>query len=363
MLNRWSLQVMRRRILRRVSSILFGHCSTGGSLPTQGVHRILVLRPNQRLGNMLLLTPLMAELEAIYPGAEVDLLSASAVAREVFAGYDSVRTHWQLPRRIVQRPWHTFGLLRSMLRRRYDLVIDPCPGSNSARLLLLASNAQYKLGFVGADFAGRINCGVAVPDGCQHLAKLPVYLLRRAHGQGRESRPSPALDLRLTERELEKGRAKIRALISDERKHVVALFGEATGAKAFSQSWWNSLIILLERTSVCPTWVEMVPASGQSKFANRYPTYYSTSIRSLGATMAAADMLVTADCGVMHLAIASGVTTAGVFSVTSAEQYAPYGHGSFSLDAASGLPDPVAGQLIDRWQEPQGALFPLERAL
>jgi ADP-heptose:LPS heptosyltransferase len=41
--------------------------------------------------------------------------------------------------------------------------------------------------------------------------------------------------------------------------------------------------------------------------------------------------MITADCGVMHLAVASCVPTVGMFCVTDASVYAPYGRGNSSL--------------------------------
>ena len=47
--------------------------------------------------------------------------------------------------------------------------------------------------------------------------------------------------------------------------------------------------------------------------------------------MANMDLMITADCGVMHLAVASKAPTVGMFSVTDASVYAPYGMGSCPL--------------------------------
>ncbi|WP_254427179.1 hypothetical protein [Rhodanobacter sp. C01] len=48
-----------------------------GELPPRDIFRILLLRPNHRLGNTLLLTPLLIELEQRYPGAEIDLITTA----------------------------------------------------------------------------------------------------------------------------------------------------------------------------------------------------------------------------------------------------------------------------------------------
>src|SRR5215831_8013205 len=98
-------------------------------------HRILVCRPNVRLGNTLLLTPLIQEIESIWPGAEIDVLSACDAAPEIFREFSCVRNIHKLPRHGARHP---LQFLRGLLRARstyYDLVIDPCPRSKSARFI------------------------------------------------------------------------------------------------------------------------------------------------------------------------------------------------------------------------------------
>src|SRR5690348_597710 len=51
----WAASILRRRF-RRVGHAL---CEPGG-LPQAGIHRVLVCRPNHRLGNSVLISPLIA---------------------------------------------------------------------------------------------------------------------------------------------------------------------------------------------------------------------------------------------------------------------------------------------------------------
>ena len=53
-------------------------------LPGRGIYRILICRITHSLGNTLLLTPLIRELEVQYPGAEIDVLTRNAAAKDIF---------------------------------------------------------------------------------------------------------------------------------------------------------------------------------------------------------------------------------------------------------------------------------------
>src|SRR4029079_2421433 len=72
-------------------------------LPRVGIFRVLVCRPTHSLGNTLLLTPLRREIETIYPGAEIDIVSRTPVAPDVFGRFASVRRIFVLPSRPLPR--------------------------------------------------------------------------------------------------------------------------------------------------------------------------------------------------------------------------------------------------------------------
>ncbi|MEO5830044.1 MAG: hypothetical protein ABIQ36_05695, partial [Rhodanobacter sp.] len=55
-------------VLGRMFRQVGGQMCEPGGLPTTGIHRVLVCRPNHRLGNSVLISALIAEIEALYPG-------------------------------------------------------------------------------------------------------------------------------------------------------------------------------------------------------------------------------------------------------------------------------------------------------
>src|SRR6185312_4329757 len=75
----FDLDHLRRRVARGLMRLLFGKAAepSGEPLPRRGIHRILVCHISHTLGNALLLTPLIRELEATYPGAQIDIVTRS----------------------------------------------------------------------------------------------------------------------------------------------------------------------------------------------------------------------------------------------------------------------------------------------
>jgi ADP-heptose:LPS heptosyltransferase len=298
-----------------------------GMLPTTGIHRILVLRPNHRLGNVLLVGPLLADLERLYPGAEIDIVAAGTAAHVVFSTYPTVRHIIGLHQRMARHVPATARLLHRLRAVTYDLAIDAGAGSQSGRLLLAMARARYKIGTTG-----RTGDDIAFPA---HLALRPVHALRRAYA-GDASGAWPVMDIRLTEEERRKGHGILGKVLGSQRPSgdspVVAIFANATGDKCYGDTWWAQFIqALTERyDNVCI--VEVVAAHAVSQLNSRHATFYSRDLRKMASVIAAADVFVSADCGVMHLAAASGTRTFGLFSVTDRIKYAPYGRGNVAID-------------------------------
>ncbi|RUL69426.1 glycosyltransferase family 9 protein [Dyella choica] len=305
-------------------------------LPRDGIHRILVCRPNHRLGNMLLMTPLIAELERQYKGAEIDVVAEGPLAADVFATFFSVKHIYCLPRRGFKHPLSFLSLIFRIRRTRYDLIIDPCIRSGFSRTLTRLFRGRYKLGFNAKRASATLTHIVPETMAPHHMAQRPVALARwHATPASNESLGFPAMDIRLTADERACGRAVVRELLTQQSQRTVrcavGIFADATGRKCYPAEWWNEFLATLRESSPHCAMVEIVPMHGRSMLASRWPSYFSSSIRRMGAVMAAMDLMISADCGVMHLAVASQVPTMGLFCATDVKVYGPYGARNSSL--------------------------------
>ncbi len=312
------------------------------------VHHILICRPNHRLGNLLLLTPLLTEIQQRFPGADVDIVLAGAHGPELFKTFSNVKHIYCLSRRMVRHP---IAVVRTALRIRkahYDLAIDPCEASQSGRLLVAVAGAKYAIGLprdrtmVGLD--GTCN---SMADTPHHMAQWPVYLLRRAlvRRWPESGNDFPALDIRLSSSERARARAILERMTHEgmpPTPFVIGVFAEATGAKGYSKEWWQCFVHIVHEQHPDATLVEIAPADGQPRFGNEVPFFSSPSPREVAAVISNMTCFVSADCGVMHLASAAGTPTIGLFSVTDASKYAPYAHGSRALDTNGKSPEDVA---------------------
>lgn len=305
---------------------------------------------------MLLMTPLIAELERLYKGAEIDIVAEGPLAADVFATFFSVKNIYCLPRRGFKHPPSFLSLIARIRRTHYDLVIDPCFGSGFSRTLARIFRGRYKLGFGDAKKPGDFTHLVPEAMAPRHMAQRPVALVRwHAPPAQHEGAGFPAMDLRLTEGERVCGKAVMRELLAEQgpadARHIIGVFADATGNKRYPQAWWNEFLATLQEHSPHCALVEIVPMHGRSMLGSRWPGYYSSNIRRMAAVMSAMDLMISADCGVMHLAVASRVPTMGLFSVTDAKVYGPYGMRSGALVTSDMSAQGAARHLMEAYPD------------
>ncbi|MFK2877168.1 glycosyltransferase family 9 protein [Rhodanobacter hydrolyticus] len=347
----FDLDHLRRRMARGLMRLLYGKGAepSGEPLPRRGIYRILVCHVSHTLGNALLLTPLIQELEATYPGAEIDIVTRSQVGKLLYGHYDRVSQVFQLPAHGFGHPIQWLRATRGMRKAHYDLAIDADPQSQTGRLLLLKARATWTLGFSGRKKSGSVTHAVEVPEHVQNKGQRPVYLLRKALDVGTET-DYPVPDLRLDDAELAQGRRMLDQVLASApadaaHRKVVGVFANATGPKLLGTDWWNPLLAALERLRPDCRLVEIVPMTGRSMLDSRYPSYFSTELRQLGGVLANLDGYLSLDCGIMHLACASRVPTQGIFTTTRADEWGPYGPGNHVIAAYGLAPEAVAQEL------------------
>lgn len=292
------------------------------------VKRILICRPNHRLGNMLLITPLVEETAARFPNARIDLFVKGGIAVVIFK-------HFTVIDRIIILPKKTFryffkyvaGWLR-LKKNRYDLVINAIPYSSSGKIATKTARTDHPF-FGDPELAQN-----QLPDDFKQVAKSPVYALRsylQLAGMSIDmNQPVPLMDLKLSREELQHGKNILSELVGNHKK-TISIFTFATGAKCFSKGWWIPFYNALKNTYPDYNIVEILPVENVSQIDFKAPSFYSKDLREIGAFMAATAIFIGADSGMMHLASASLVPTVGLFSVTDAMAYGPYGNGSAAV--------------------------------
>jgi len=292
------------------------------------IKHVLISRPNHRLGNQLLLTPLVQEVIDTFPDCKIDLFVKGGVAHVVFENYKNVNKIIQLPKKPFNELSAYLKVWVDLKKGKYDLVINGDRKSSSGRLSTQLANAKFKI-------FGEVDEAIEKEyDDYEHISKYPIYNLRNyltKIGFSKNDKPIPTLNIKLSHEELQSGKSILRKIVNND-KPSICIYTNATGDKVYDEIWWTELYNRLLKNYPDYNVIELLPIENISKINFAAPNLYSKDIREMCALMANTAIFIAADNGVMHLASAAQIPVVGFFKVTKLNTYRPYGNGSLAFD-------------------------------
>ncbi len=288
-----------------------------GPVDPKSVRRILVVRHDARLGNLLLLTPALRLIKTAFPGARVDVLLADkyGAALKHNPNVDEVLTAKSLPG------------LRS---RAYDLAFDFSPQhafSLSSALWTAASGAKRRVGFDRGDAAKFLDDLVPVPTAHAHETANLARLVRHA-APGAALPPDGELrtEWHFGPGELAAGKETWKKWGLDAES--VALFLGARAEKRLPPEWFLEISNHL-RASGRRVALMGGPAERELLKGLVIPEGVVVApelpLREFAAAIAHARAVLTADTGPMHVCVAAGVPAVELFSHTETWRFG-YAH-------------------------------------
>ncbi|PHK16905.1 hypothetical protein VF12_39915 [Nostoc linckia z15] len=318
----------RRRIMNALTSNIADTPGTVTNLNPMSIKRILVTRPNHRLGNLLLVTPLLQELEATFPHAKIDFFAKGYIAEDLLKNYSSIDRLLMLPKKHFRQLGSYIFTWLKLKNKRYDLVVNVAGSSSSGRLSSKFANARLRMFSVQDTELEAI-----LPD-YVHMAKAPVYNLRRFLGMKQEaiaSRPIPTINIKLSSEEYVQGEGKLAEITKNHNKTIL-IYTYATGDKCYGPEWWEPFYQRLQKEFTDYNIVEILPVENVSQIGFKAPHFYSKDLRLICSVIANAEIFIGADSGMMHLASAAQIPVAGLFSVSNLKGYQPYGNHSMGIN-------------------------------
>ncbi|TDO97728.1 glycosyltransferase family 9 protein [Flavobacterium sp. 245] len=330
MSNLKKVNVFRRNIMRSLTkNIGRSDLQSSEQIDNSKIKKVLISRPNKRLGNLLLITPLIQEVTETFPNCKIDLFVKGTLAPIVFENYKNIDKIIDLPKKPFKELIKYLKVWTLIRKQNYDVAINVDQNSSSGRLAVKFSNARFKI-------FGDLPENVKLPyEDYDHIAKYPVYNFRYALSQfGAEDKKEPValIDLKLSPDEIAKGKAILKGIV-DENKKSIAIFTYATGEKCYCVEWWEEFYAALKKEYEADYNIfEILPVENVSQINFQAPSFYSKDVREIGSVMANSVIFIGADSGIMHLASASKVPTVGLFSGANVKKYEPYGNNSLGVD-------------------------------
>lgn len=330
------------RLMKRLGLLLLRlSAPPAGSAPTatdlERVERILVIKPDERIGNAVLVTSLLVALKGRFSRAhQVCLLSQR---------YWGLRRH--LPstdqfipfdkRALARNPFRFISVIRRLRAMRFDLVFDAA-GDHTVSFTHLAltalSGGRYRIGHARGEASRFYEVAVPAPEGARHASETHLDLLRAVTPIRSTSRPL----LRVTSdsgyaEKLRRDQAIAAGL------PLVVIHPGARGSKQWPPEDFAAVALCLKERRdlvVACVWGPADREAAQAMIAGAHGDVIAAGILGfddLISLVRNAAVFLSADCGPMHLAAAAGTPVVAIFRTSSLEKYRTLGPFDRALDA------------------------------
>jgi ADP-heptose:LPS heptosyltransferase len=295
------------------------------------IKRVLIIRINYRIGNIIFMTPLIRALEIKLPDAKVDMMVGAPFTAPIILNMPNIENVYAAPRELTKNPLKLYKFIKEINKNRYDLIICPVTGSVSTNIATLLIKSDIKLGLYAKDDWMPVNRSVKLPEDIVHRALKPLVLMEIF--EGKKLPYKKYLDIALTEEEREWGKKVINKIVpKKEGQKIIALFRDARRDKKIKDKWWIEFINNITKIDPTITFIDILPPNEKEPLLKNMPNISAKNLRDLGKIFSAFDAFICADTGPMHLASAALTPTIALFNATNPSKYGPLGEKDIAID-------------------------------
>lgn len=279
--------------------------------------RFLVVRLDERVGNVVMLTPMLQTLRESFPTARIDVLGYTR-GRALLGSHPAVDRFIDFRKRAIFAKDGPFRIALALRRADYSVAIDasnPRDPSLTQAALVALSGAACTIGSSAREYAGFFSHPVSPPRRIAHEIDLRLALLDPLSPTRRVRTPRLAKPPRLSR--------ALAAVVPRHDSFIVVNLGARLPSKQLSvKDYIRIASTCAEFAPAILSWgpnerdvAEAVHAESPSVLAP------PTGLSELHALFASAAAVVSCDTGPMHVAVATGTPTLGIFVATDPERF------------------------------------------
>lgn len=304
----------------------------------RGVRKVLIVRLDDRIGNAVLLTPLLISARAAFAKAELYCLLSRRFygLAEFLPAVDECISYDK--RAYARNPLKLWGLVRSLKARNFDLVIDASDElelSFNHAVVTAFSGGRYRLGYDRRGSSRWLEVAAHPGDPQRHAMQMHLDLLRsvvtvsapprpilhvsRVNPYGVDFRRAQSIPANVPLVVIHPGGRGPKRWPLERFLQLAARIGDELSARPVF-IWGPAEDAML--LAACADPPDGVILAGKLPFADLISLFRSAAA------------YVSNDNGIMHLAAACGVPTVGIFVVSNLEKYRTLGPLDRAFDEA-----------------------------
>jgi len=299
-----------------------------GDVDLGSIKKILIVRQDDRIGNLILTTPLLSALRKRFPQARIWFV-ASKTFHTLFSKSSLVdRILVAKKKQYIFHPLSLVWFIRKIRKEKFELAFDASDESNFSfnnTFLVYLSGARYRLGFQKPQSHLFLNLEVAPSGIDKHASEMLLDLLRYLVGDFPSERLSVEIDLQrrveiekyLKEKGVETGDFLVGMHIGGrgEKRWSVENFQKLANWIA---DVFDAKVIFLwgpEEKGV----IKQIHPKGNQIISELFP------LPALSALIKRCNIFISPDTGAMHLSVAMGTPTLALFLNSDPVKFGPQG--------------------------------------
>jgi ADP-heptose:LPS heptosyltransferase len=323
---RKALEKKGKSFLIRILRLLLRNKPVQDKVDLSAVKKILVIRQDNRIGNLVLTTPLLLALRKSFPRAKLSFLSSS-VSAEVFSGSKLIDELLVLEKkRYIRNPFAFLSQILSLRRKGFDLAFDCSDESYLSfghGMWIYLSRAKYRVGHKREKSDLFLNIEVPPANHTRHAADMHLDLLKfLIPGISDEL---PLLEVKKEEKEYIRNYLEKMGITNDDFLVGINLGG--TGEKRWEIKNFIELgewIKEKEDVKLIYIWgPEEKELVKNLKITGILPEIQP--LPKLSALLQRCNLFISSDSGIMHLATSVGTPTLAIFIHSDPQKFGPRG--------------------------------------
>ena len=323
----WKIRRNLRNILNILLLKLISPKANFDKINPNKINKILLIRLNYRIGNIIFMTPLIRAIEKNMPHIKIDMLVGAGFTKSIIQDMPNIKNVYDMPRELLKSPIKLYKLINQINKNDYDLIISPINGSISSNIAVYLLKAPIKLGLYEEKKYSSLNRFVNKKEGYEHSALMPLSIMDIFFDETPQY--NKYLDIALNNEEKEFGKNYIQKLLIKNNiklnKKVIGIFRDARNDKKIKDEWWIKFINKINDKSKDIIIIDILNPNETKPLIDNMLSIKEKNLRTLAKILSAMDNFICADTGPMHLASASFTSVIALFNKTSPTKYGPLG--------------------------------------